>query len=66
VCDHELAFSYAEQAGKIAQAMGSRARQAQVLVAGGRVLAGMQRVPRLRQRMGRRSGSTPRSAVCCR
>jgi tetratricopeptide (TPR) repeat protein len=40
--NHELALSYAEQAWQIAQGMGSRLRQAQVLVARGRALAGMQ------------------------
>lgn len=41
--DHELALTYAEQAWQIAQGMGSRYRQAQVLVARGRALAGVQR-----------------------
>jgi DNA-binding SARP family transcriptional activator/predicted ATPase len=38
--NHEQALSYAEQAWQIVQGMGSRRRQAQVLVARGRALAG--------------------------
>ncbi len=41
--EHEQALDYAEQAEMIAQGMGSRARQAQVLVARGRALADLQR-----------------------
>jgi hypothetical protein len=41
--NHELALSDAEQAWQIAQGMGSRLRQAQVLVARGRALAGILR-----------------------
>jgi len=41
--NHELALSHAEQAWQIAEGMGSRLRQARVLLARGRALAGMRR-----------------------